>query len=46
MEEVDIAPECDLRSEIMEDFKEKCVGKKNCQFSVLASYQELPGCQV
>lgn len=46
MEVVSIKPECDLRRNIYADFKEKCVGKRNCQFSVLASYKELPECKV
>ena len=46
MEVVSIKPECDLRRNIYADFKDKCVGKRNCQFSVLASYKELPECKV
>ena len=46
METVNIKPACDLRRNIYADFDQKCVGKQNCQFSVLASYQELPECQV
>lgn len=46
MDDPVISPECDLRSHIQADFDEKCVGQKLCQFSVLASYKDLPGCKV
>ena len=35
-----------MRPQIKEDFKEKCIGKKSCQFNVLATYEVLPGCLV
>lgn len=35
-----------MRPRIQADFDEKCVGEKTCQFSVLATYRDLPECQV
>ena len=46
MKKPNIAPACDMRPQIKEDFKEKCIGEKNCKFSVLATYELLPGCLV
>lgn len=35
-----------MRPNIQADFEDKCIGQKNCQFSVLATYQPNPKCVV
>ena len=35
-----------MRPQVQAEFDEKCIGEKNCNFSVIATYQLLPMCQV